>query len=191
MNTEIPLNRYGFFGSLHNELLPNSRIELKIDLDSDANLIWKAGDDCRVVISKFQLIVPRIVFNADGKSLYINEYLKTRNWTYLRELVVRSNSSRLQTANFTISTGINKPRHVFVYIINDANNEVQTANKFFYNTFTVANQTLTRCYLEVGNGKEYPVVPYKPTSEPSRVFRDVLKYVHANSEYVKELSLIG
>ena len=142
-----------------------------------------------MVLSKFQLIVPRIVFNADGKSLHISKYLETKKWTYLRELVVRGNSSRLQTANFTISTGINKPRLVFVYIINDANNEVQTANKFLYNTFTAANQTLTSCYLEVGNGKEYPVVPYKPTSDPSRVFRDVLKYVHANSEYVMDTLL--
>ena len=76
VNAEIPLNRYGFFESLYGELLPNSRIELKINLESDANLVWQAADDCRVVLSKFQLIVPRIVFNADGKSLYISEYLK-------------------------------------------------------------------------------------------------------------------
>ena len=68
VNAEIPLNRYGFFESLHGELLPNSRIELKIDLESDANLVWQAAGDCRVVRSKFQLIVPRIVFNADGKA---------------------------------------------------------------------------------------------------------------------------
>ena len=80
VNAEIPLNRYGFFESLHGELLPSSRIELKIDLESDANLAWQAADDCRVVLSKFQLIVPRIVFNADGKSLYISKYLDTRKW---------------------------------------------------------------------------------------------------------------
>jgi len=90
-NVEIPLNRYGFFESHFNELLPNSRSELKIDLESDADLVWQAADDCRVVLSKFQLIVPRIVFNADGKSLYISKYLDTRRWTYLRELVERGN----------------------------------------------------------------------------------------------------
>ena len=137
VNAEIPLNRYGFFDSLHGELLPNSRIELKIDLESDANLAWQAADDCRVVLSKFQLIVPRIVFNADGKSLYISKYLDTRKWTYLRELVERGNSTQQQTANFRISTAINKPRHVFVFIINDSNDESQTANKFLYNTCDV------------------------------------------------------
>ena len=184
VNAEIPLNRYGFFESLYSELLPNSRIELKINLESDANLVWQAADDCRVVLSKFQLIVPRIVFNADGKSLYISEYLNTRKWNYLREIVERGNSTQQQTGSFRISTAINKPRHVFVYIINDANDASQTANKFLYNTFSVVNdRALNSCFLEVGNGKEYPEVHYTPSDEPTRVFRDVLKYVHANSDH--------
>jgi len=189
-NVEIPLNRYGFFESLFNELLPNSRTELKIDLESDANLVWQAAANCRVILSKFQLIVPRIVFNADGKSLYISKYLDTRKWTYLRKLVERGNSTRQQTANFRISTAINKPRHVFVFIINDADNESQTANKFLYNIFSVANdRALNSCYLEVGNGKEYPEIHYKPSTEITRVFRDVLKYVHANSDYAGDTLL--
>ena len=35
----------------------------------------------------------------------------------------------------------------------------------------------------MGNGKEYPEVHYKPSTEPTRVFRDVLKYVHGNSRF--------
>ena len=41
VNAEIPLNRYSFFESLHSELLPNSRIEIKIDLESDNNVAGK------------------------------------------------------------------------------------------------------------------------------------------------------
>ena len=119
MNAEIPLNRYGFFGSLLGELLPNSRIEIKIDLESDANLAWQAADNCRVVVTQLQLIAPRIVFNSEGKQLYMSKYLDTRKWTYLREMVERGNSTREQTGNFRITTAINKPRHVFVFIIND------------------------------------------------------------------------
>ena len=181
--TEIPLNRYGFFENLHDELLPNSRIELNIDLESDANLAWQAADDCRVVLHKFQLIIPRIVFNEDGKSIYMGKFLDTRKWTYLRELVERGNSTQQQTASFRISTGINKPRHVFIFINDDNKEEAQTQNKFLYNTFNVGGKTLNSCYLEVGNGKEYPEVHYKPTEEPTRVFRDVLKYVYGNSRF--------
>ena len=46
---EIPLNRYSFFESLDDKLLPNTKIELNIQLESDGNLIWRAaGNDCRV-----------------------------------------------------------------------------------------------------------------------------------------------
>ena len=188
------MNRYGFFESLHGELLPNSRIEIKIDLESDQNLAWRAAavgapGDGRVVIRKFQLIIPRIVFNAEGKSLYMSKYLDTRKWTYLRELVERGNSTRLQTSNFRISTSINKPRHVFVFIINDARDSSTINNKFLYDTFAPANQTLSECHLEVGNGREYPELFYRPTEEPTRVFRDVLKYVHANNDYTGDTLL--
>lgn len=120
----------------------------------------------------------------------MSNYLDTRKWTYLRELVERGNSTQQQTANFRISTAINKPRHVFVFIINDANIESQTSNKFLYNTFNVAdNKALNSCHLEVGNGKEYPEVHYKPSETPSRVFRDVLKFVHANSRFASDTLL--
>ena len=42
---------------------------------------------------------------------------------------------------------------------------------------------MTRCYLEVGNGNEYPRNHYEPTKDTSRVFRDVMSYVYANNDY--------
>ena len=38
---EIPLNRYPFFESLEDKLLPNTKIELNIELESDNNLKTK------------------------------------------------------------------------------------------------------------------------------------------------------
>ena len=43
-------------------------------------------------------------------------------------------------------------------------------------------RTLDQCYLEVGNGNEYPHLKYEPTLDPPRVFRDVMKYVNANND---------
>ena len=197
VNAEIPLNRYSFFESLHGEILPNSRLDIQIEFESDNDLVYRAagadaGADAalvaRIVITKFELIVPRLIFNADGKILYFKNYVnitEPKKWTYLKELIHKQNSTQQQNGNFRITTGVNRPRHVFIFIINDANINSQTNNKFFYNTFNVSTdpRTLTSCYLEVGNGKRYPEVQYKPTEEPTRVFRDVLKYVHANSEY--------
>ena len=39
VNCEIPLNRYSFFKVLKDKMLPNSKFELNIVLESDNNLI--------------------------------------------------------------------------------------------------------------------------------------------------------
>ena len=115
VNTEIPFNRYSFFEMLEDELLPNTRVELNLEVESDGNLIWKAGADCRVIITRMQLFVPRITFNSEGQSLYMSQYLKSQKWTYLRENIERSNCSQQRAGHFRISAGISKPRHVFVF----------------------------------------------------------------------------
>ena len=81
---------------------------------------------------------------------------------------------------------------MFVFIINDANIHAQKENPFLYNTFSVSMdpRTLSNCHLEVGNGNEYPEIHYKPTTDMTKVFRDVLKYTHKNNEY-GEASLLN
>ena len=182
---ELPLNRHSFFEALEGNLLPPGKLELSIEFESDANLIWQAGANCRVVLTKLQLIVPRITFNSEGQNLYMSDFLKPHKWSYLRENIERSNSTTQRTGHFKISSGISKPRHVFVFIINDAVVDSQTSNPFLYNTFSVSTdpRTLMNCHLEVGNGQEYPEIHYQPTTELTRVYRDVLKYVHKNNEY--------
>ena len=183
---EIPLNRYSFFEALEDKLLPNTKIELNIEIETDGNLIWRSGgNDCRVVLTRLQLFVPRLTFNSEGQKLYADNYLKPYKWTYLNEVVERSGNFQQQTGQFRITNGISKPRHVFVWIINTANNNTQTANPFLYNTFSISTdpRTLNRCYLEVGNGNEYPDIHYKPSEDPSRVFRDLMSYVFANNDF--------
>ena len=132
-----------------------------------------------------QLFIPRITFNSEGQSLYVSQYLKPHKWTYLRENVERSNSSQQRTGNFKITSGISKPRHVFVFIINGANIDSQTTNPFLYNTFSVSTdpRSLLNCHLQVGNGNEYPEIHYTRNSDITRVYRDVLNYTHSNNDF--------
>ena len=182
---EIPLNRYSFFESLEDKLLPNTKIELNIELESDNNHIWRTGgNDCRVILTRFQLFIPRITFNKKGQEIYLKNYLKPYKWMYLNEVVERSNNSQRQTGHFRITNAISKPRHVFVFGINTANIDSQTANPFLYNTFNLPNNAnISRCYLEVGNGNEYPDIHFKPATDPARVFREVMGYVYANNDF--------
>ena len=183
---EIPLNRYSFFEALEDKLLPNTKIEINFEIEKDDNLIWTSGGNaCRVVITRLELFVPRLVFNSEGNKIYMSDYLKPFKWTYLNEVVETNLATNQKVGNFRITNGISKPRHVFVFIINTPNIESQTANPFLYNTFSVSTnpRTLERCYLEVGNGNEYPHIHYRPSSDPSRVFRDVMSYVYANNDF--------
>ena len=182
---EIPLNRCSFFEALEDKLLPNTKIELNIEIEEDKKLIWRAGgNDYRVILTRLQLFVPRLTFNSEGQKLYIDNYLKPYKWTYLNEVVERSNNGQQQTGQFRITNGISKPRHVFVWAINSANLEVQTANPFLYTTFDLPNNAnISRCYLEVGNGNEYPDIHFKPATDRARVFREVMGYVYANNDF--------
>ena len=182
---DIPLNRYSFFEALEDKLLPNTKIEIKIEIESDNNLIWRTGgNNCRVILTRLQLFVPKLMFNDDGMKLLLPNYLKPYKWKYLNEVVERSNNSQQQTGQFRITNAISKPRHVFVFAINTANIESQTANPFLYNTFSLPNNAnISRCYLEVGNGNEYPDIHFKPSTDPARVFREVMSYVYANNDF--------
>ena len=186
VSCEIPLNRYSFFEALENKLLPNTKIEINFETETDNNLIWRSGGNrCRVVITRLQLFVPRLVFNKEGSELFMSQYLKPDKWTYLNEVIQPNVAGNQAVGNFRITNGISKPRHVFVFFINTPNMESQTANPFLYNTFSVSTdpRTLDRCYLEVGNGNEYPDIHYKSSKDPSRVFRDVMSYVYANNDF--------
>ena len=190
VNCEIPLNRYSFFEELQDKLLPNVRIEIQIEMENDKNLIWRtgaadaAGTTYRLIVTRLQLFVPRMTFNAEGQKLYLEKYLKPLKWSYLTETTYNQNMGTQRTGTFRLTNGIPKPRHVFVFSINNASLDDQRYNPFLYNTFSISTdpRTLNDCYLEVGNGNEYPHVKYEPNLDPSRVFRDVMKYTNANND---------
>ena len=190
VNCEIPLNRYSFFEELQDRLLPNVRIEIQIEMYNDKNLIWRtdaadaAGTTYRLIVTRLQLFVPRMTFNAEGQKLYLENYLKPHKWTYLTETTYNQNMGTQRTGTFRLTNGIPKPRHVFIFFINNASLDDQRYNPFLYNTFSVSTdpRTLNDCHLEVGNGNEYPQVKYEPNLDPSRVFRDVMKYTNANND---------
>ena len=121
VNCEIPLNRYSFLEELQDRLLPNMKIDLNIERDTDKNFIWRkehadAPDrSYRLILKRVQLFVPRLIFNSEGQKLYMENYLKPYKWTYLKETVFTSNLSTQNSGHFRITNEISKPRHVFVF----------------------------------------------------------------------------
>ena len=62
--------------------------------------------------------------------MYMERYMKPHKWSYLREQVNQSNSSRQQNGIFKITSAIERPRDVFVWIINDEKNNNQEKIRF-------------------------------------------------------------
>ena len=155
-------------------MLPDSRFELNIEFESDNNLIWRQGNDvCRVIISKLQLYIPSVKFDKKCKTATAKA---PKSCTYLNEYVTNSTDLRQREGNFRITNEVSKPRLVFIFIVNSANINSQTANLFLYQNFNVAsNRKLIRCYLKA-NENIYPNIHYKPSTEPSRVYSDVMSY---------------
>ena len=52
VNVEIPLNRYSFFESFENKLMPNTRVEIILKIEDDVNIIWQ--ERCRLPIKNFR-----------------------------------------------------------------------------------------------------------------------------------------
>ena len=176
--------------ALQDKLLPNVRIEIQIEMDNDKNLIWRtgaadaAGTTFRLIMTKIKLFVPRIIFNSNGNKFYEDNLLKPFKWKYLTETTYNQNMRNQDRVTFRLTNSIPKPRHVFIFFVNNASLDDQRYNPFLYNTFSVSTnpRKLEECYLEVGNGNEYPHLKYEPKSDLSRVFRDVMKYAHGNND---------
>ena len=110
-------------------MLPNSKFELNIELESDNNLIWRAGNDvCRVIITKLQLYIPRVTFDKKYKTT-------PKSWSYLNEYVTNSTNLRQKEGNFRITNSISKPRHVYAFIVNSANIRVTNSQSIFISNF--------------------------------------------------------
>ena len=79
-NINIPLNRYSFFNSFENQIAPNSKLSIEIRFENDANLIFKNGAvdvpvDGRVIVTRMVLWIPKMIFNAEGESMFLESFL--------------------------------------------------------------------------------------------------------------------
>ena len=83
VSTTIPLNRYSFFKELENKMLVPMQLEVNIQLQSDDELVFKAAgidnnNPARVVVTKFQLWVPKLTPKDSIYDKYVSSFLKQK-----------------------------------------------------------------------------------------------------------------
>ncbi|PFX26611.1 Complement C1q tumor necrosis factor-related protein 7 [Stylophora pistillata] len=134
-NIHLPLNRFGFFDSMEEQLAPNGRVTIQVRLEDDDNVFLRsnAAAEGRYIITKFKLWVPIIKFNAQGQKKYMDEYLKPHTWSYLREEIIVSSPLQQVNGTFRITNAVKQPRHVFVWILNANKLSSQEQNPLLFN----------------------------------------------------------
>ena len=179
----LPLYLWSYFASFHQALAPNMKTVISITLESDANVIFKnaAAANGRIFVTKLRLWCPKIIFNGLGTKTFMEEFLKPKKWTILREHI-DSDQTQSTNAFYRISTGIRRPRHVFIWVVPQASYNNQDGNIFKFNTFDMGSNhsTFTRARLEVNNSVYYPQLDYNALTEFSRLYRSLMSF---NSSY--------
>ena len=182
----IPLNLYSYFAAFKNNLHPNIKTNIIVRLEDNANIIFRTATaaNSKVVITKFILWCQKIIFNGGGMKEFLADYLKPKKWTYQRE-----NQEVIQTTAinsfFRISTGIRRPRHVFLWVVPTANYSNQEQDIFTFKTFQIGtnNRYFSKAQLEVNNSIYYPQLEMT-TQEESRLYRTLMSYSSAYNDFL-------
>ena len=182
-NISIPLNLYSYFGAFKNNLHPNLKTTILLTLENDNNIIFNAGAAAKVIITKLRLWAPKIIFNEDGLKGYLSDYLKPKTWIYQKEHHEIKQSGATNDA-FRISTGIRRPRHVFIWAVPTASYNNQGANIFTFGLNKVGgNRGFARTQLEINNSMYYPQLEFSALEE-SRLYRSLMSYSSAYNDFL-------
>ncbi len=181
----IKLNRFSFFQELSDKLLPPMNLEFDITFNDDREVIYRiAGGATRYIIDDLQLWLPRLNFTAEGQMLVNSSFLRSNQWTYLREFVKHSPPTTAVSGIFQITPAVKSPKHVFVYLQrNKTNNELQ--NMHIFDTFKLnAGDNackLVGARLQVGSNNFFPQLEYTDQQIP-RLYRDLHEYSYRSND---------
>ena len=145
VKTIIPLKRYSFFEGLSDKLLPPLKLEFEVALQEDEEMIFQNdGTARRIVVRKFELWVPQLHFTGKGQTLANENFLKPTKWKYLQETLHSSNALRDANGVFSISSGIEDPKHVFVFLQQTRKQNSYTQNPYIFDTFDIDGDASAR-----------------------------------------------
>ena len=137
INVIIPLNRYSFFEELYDKMLVPMQLEFNIELQNDAELIYKAGGAAagRVVVNRFLLWVPRLTPKDSLYNKFVESFLLKKSWTYKREMYQVSAPTQ-STVDFSRSPPVLIMLRLFLFIFNELK---QTMKIRIHTTLTLIN----------------------------------------------------
>lgn len=189
-NIHLPLNRFGFFESLEERIPPNAKVNIEVRLEDDDNVLFRSNAAAagRYIVTKFRLWVPFLKLNDLGEKTYIEKFLKPYTFSHPKEQIIDSGPLRQKTGTFRITTAVERPKHVFIWVLNATKFDSQEQNMFVFNTFNIANaRYFTKAQLQLQGGEKYPDQQLDPSTELTRAWSDLLEY----GKFVGNFNMFG
>ena len=156
-----------------------------LHIEDDNNIVNRSATApvSKVILTKLRLWAPKIIFNEDGVKTYVADYLKPKKWRYLKEKHELKQTQSISDA-FTISTGIRRPRHVFIWAVTTGQYGNQAGNIFNFGLSTIGNdQSFAKAQLEINNSNYYPQLDFSSVSK-TRLYRALMTYSSAYNDYL-------
>ena len=119
VEANLYLNSYGFFRALVSEILPRSKIEIKLSMESDPTMIHSnVANQAKYHIDHISLHVPKINLKPQEIKTFADKYLKAREFTYFKEHIVQINNMSAQKNKLNLKHyiyGIFRSCHEYIY----------------------------------------------------------------------------
>ena len=181
----LPLNLNSYFAAFKNNLQPNLKTTIILHIEDDNNIVVRSATApaSKVILTKLRLWAPKIIFNEDGLKSYLADYLKPKKWRYLKEKHEIKQTQSISDA-FIISTGIRRPRHVFIWAVTTNQYGNQAGNIFNFGLSTIGtDQSFAKAQLEINNSNYYPQLDFSTVSK-TRLYRALMSYSSAYNDYL-------
>ena len=181
VQTIMPLKSIEYFASLRDVLLPPTKIELSIDIESDVNLLYKhstVGDGI-ITIKNIYLCYEKLSLSPAKKLLYTQYLSKQQIIKFYRENIFRLTSLKNVENDVILYETAQKPRHLFIWFSDTANRSLQQYNSFEINTNV---DKIINAYIVINDNRYIPITPFNCVTQPIIPYNELLKYMTKNNQ---------
>jgi len=110
----------------------------------------------------FELWVPQLTLSAEGQKMFNENFLKQAQWTYLKEELQPSPSTRSANGSWLINAGVKNAKHVFIFFQQTQRYDSLEHNPYIFDTFDIDGDDsakLSHCELQYRKDK-FPLQQY-------------------------------
>ena len=172
----IPLNNMEFFQSMRDILIPPTKVEITIDIESDDILIYKDSgvDDGKVTIKDIFLCYEKLTLSTADKLLCTKFLSSSQTINFYRESINTQTLLKHREKNIILYETASKPRELFVWFSYTENRSSQDNNSFNIDT---NNLKIINASVVINDNRHIPITPFNCVIRGIEAYNELLKYM--------------